>query len=1324
MKARRWIFLSLILTLGSISGAYFIAKPRLQAWIQNEVRSYSERELPFKISFAKVDWSLLLPKVFLDKVAIQFANTPGLDGASIDRIEAQLDVFALLGGQIRLSNLIFENAETNLQLDPWLGESQGPTEIPVDLLMKWLPRIPISRIILKDANVQIQSDKLKLNAKLDSTQALIGLKKTQLLVQLALQNASIQYSSLPETPFQLDVDSIVYKNALDVYSIKLTSLGSYIESKVAIENLKELLIKPNGSAEIDGFADLSKVRPALNEFKKVPEMQGTLKVDGRVELQSKGIPNGGFKFLGKSIKIDQFEIGDLDFSGKLEKDKITVPRLRVTSEAGQLDATDLNFDFSEKDQTLNVDVSGDLKSEFFDLNEFLKRIGVGSLPLEAFLVADTKCKGSIIPRFSIDCLGEIGGEQIEVRTSESRRDVLLQLEKVQAKGAVGITTESVNFKTDVTLSCDSCEDNFGKVDGIVDYNRGFKINYNSQKLDFKNVGPISGLKIEGTTTASGTTQGDSTSATFFVDVDATKGWFENFYLGNPKGRIRYASGNLYFEGVNGILGNSTYQTDFRIHFADNKIYLKGSSPRLELPDLLSVLERIFVLPVNLTGAGPVNVDLSGPLQLGKLSYKLDAKILQGSVAGESFDNAEFSFVAENGNVRTERAILRKNRSNIEMQGTSDPKGNIVARIQGKNFRLEESDNISKLGANIFGNLDFSMNLDGHILSPDTLLTTKLENLTLDQQEFPSSEAKVKFSRQTIEGEARLLGDRLTGSFVFPLDKQAPFRLNVIANNWNYTTLFALIGGGDLLNDYQAGLSGKIDLTSERGGIFTASGQGSVSVFTLRRGALSLVNEGPMSLQMKEGQIVLNNFRLQGSNTFVELRGQNFRFDDLNVRVSADANLRLFQIFLPFLEDLAGRATASMTVTDHIFKPEILGTANVSDGYVKIKGFPHAFERIRSQTQFSQRRVLIDKISGNLAGGNFSGDGNIRIEGVRNLPLQIRAKLENATFLVPDKVRTQGDADVAISGNWFPFNLSGSYRVRGGLFAKEFTDEGSGLILKQSAYLPKTILDSAFEPLILDLQVTLERPIQVRNSMIEGNAVGNLQIRGAPTRPLLFGKVSLDKQSKLMFRDKTFEVNAATVDFNDTEEINPELYVSARSRINDYDITLLAQGKSKNPTIRLTSLPPLAENDIISLLALGITSQKLEKKTATSEQEKGTYNELGAAILANTPISKKIQQNLGVDFLVSSQYDDTKNIAVQKFTMVKKIGSKVKASASRLAGQQESTEVKLQYSFDQNFSAVGSYENREASEPGKVNSGATRESQSILGLDLEFKKEFK
>jgi translocation and assembly module TamB len=261
---------------------------------------------------------------------------------------------------------------------------------------------------------------------------------------------------------------------------------------------------------------------------------------------------------------------------------------------------------------------------------------------------------------------------------------------------------------------------------------------------------------------------------------------------------------------------------------------------------------------------------------------------------------------------------------------------------------------------------------------------------------------------------------------------------------------------------------------------------------------------------------------------------------------------------------------------------------------------------------------------------------------------------------------------------------------------------------------------------LDLQLILEKNIQVKNSLLDGSVSGNLQVKGPPDNPVLLGRITADRNTKLIVKDRVFEIQSGVIDFNDPNEINPNLYITATTRINEYDITVLAQGPSKNMTIRFSSVPPLAENDIISLIALGvITSHSDQTFQARQQQNEQAGAEIGGAVLA-APINKQIEAT-GFAFSVTQQYDSYRSVSVPKITLSRRLTDKVKISGSRPVGDTQAYDVRMEYQINSNYTAIGSYENRgseELSNGLQQTTESTGVQQNIFGLDIEFKREFK
>ncbi len=1313
------ILLPVIIGFSVIFGVYKALKPKVQSWLLSQVNRLSQEKLPIQVRINQVEWSLLFPEIELRGIQLR-SKEMTIPPVDIESVTASLDLFAIVGGRIAISSLLIESPKVEVDLDPFLEgpSSKSNSRLPIDDLFQLLKKVPVSKIGLHQGNFLLQSDKLKAGLLLGSTDLLISNRKDKLNVQLDFNDAVLDYEKTGEVPFRIQGEALITPQNLDISNLKVALLNSLVTAKASFTNLPDIINKPQGEVDFEAFSELDKVSPAAKNLMTLPTMLGKVTASGRMAFDGLRKIESGFKVSAQKIKVDHFDIGDVQFQGSFQNDVLKIPRLELTNEAGLADVKNFEMSFTEPEGSLKMAVQGELSSQQVDLNELLIRLGIGDLPLEVFVGAHFKCAGVAYPNTQVKCDGEGSGEQLEVRTGEKVDSTLALVDEFSTSGSVTITNKDVRYQADLKVKGDQ-----GKSDGVISYKDGFKINFSSPSFQFKNIRRLAGLKIEGASELQGSTQGNSSAAVFQMNLKTQNLFFEDFFLGNPSGKLAYDKGVLHFSDVQGAFATSEYQAQVDVDVVKGRVKAQGQLPKMEINELLTVFSRRFQMPVTVSGIGSAKVQVEGPLALGKLSYDLEANLIRGSVAGETFDRLDLALHSDSGEMTVKKAQMTKAQNQINMTGVGHPNGDIDLHIFAPKLSLEESENVSKLGSQITGLINVDASLKGFILDPDLRLQGRVTQLNIEEKDFADSRFELDFDKQSLSGVTELLGNQLVAKFRFPLNETSPFQLRLKAQGWNYTTLFALIGGGSLLNEYRASLSGDLDLSSDKGGLWAASGKGVINEILLQRGNLSLRNRAPMEVSMTNGIASLNQFRVDGDQTFFAVTGKQISKNDLNLRLEGQANLRLFQIFLPFLEELGGQATVAADVSGPLLKPEILGTGNVRSGFARIKGFPHAFEKTQADLQFSQSKILINGFLGTIAGGTFEGDGSVVIEGPHNLPTSVKAHLENVSLNVPDRIRTSGDADMVFSGSWFPFTLSGTYYVRGGFVDKEFGDESGSNNLKQSSYLPKMILQSASEPVLLDLNIILEKPLVVKNSIIDGSVTGQVLVKGPPTAPSLGGQLVAEKGTKAIFRDKIFDVLSANVRFTGSSDINPELYVAARSRISDYDINLLIQGVAKDPVLKPTSVPPLSEQDIFSLIALGVTSQSLEKSSGTVTSEK-VNSGLAAGVLTQFEPVKQFQKKTGVEIQISAS-DDTKDGSVQRVTLSKKLSDRVKAAATQTSGSKaQSNEYTLQYNLTDNLSAVGRYEDRKYLEnTGDLGTG-TRNDQSILGVDLEFSREFK
>ncbi len=1321
LKRIFWILITPLVFFTIAIGAIKIyALPQIEAWALTQLQDYSAKNLPVRIAAKKIRIFLLKPSVAIEDIEITPNNSEiqkVFDHINIRNVRAHLDLFQLLAARFQVSVVVIESPATQINIDPFLQSKDPSKPLPMDQIFGLLEKIPLDRVFLQNVFVDVVSIKEKISVNIRQSSLLVTNMSKSLTAKLEVPDLRTSIPSLGDFSGALDTHLYLTKQSLRVLRLGVRLNDSELSLRGEMPDFKNVPLSPQGKFNINAKLNLKDIYQELKRIKpqlKIPTFEGKLLADSEINFKGSEVSSASAQIKTEKVIIDQFQIGDASLQGKIKGNTIQLSEFKVAHPSGEasLDKTEIQFDENLKFKTsVNVQ-SLDLQKLFLALN--LKNIPVG---VQAH--GQLPCSGQFIDPLKVECDVKISGKNVWVWSDiKNPKSEIVALDDFNADGKLELDAKSIKYKANLAIA-----NNTGTSDGEVDFEKGFHINFKTNQLDFKNIKNLAHLRFLGAIALEGSTEGDSHSAIFDIKTSASDFVFEGYTLGTLTTDLKYRSGHLFFENVIGVYNKTQYSGNIDLDLLNSKINGQVKVPTTNLIDIAKILENLHHFPFDITGSGKADIKFNGPLDFWRMSYNLESNFKNIVFGSESFDNLTFNVNAENGDIETRKVIAQKNNASLVVTGGISADKELNLKGDFKNFKLEESDTISKVSSNLFGSLFATTLVTGTVQNPKVDIRGEIRDTVIEDQEIAKSTFAAEIDKNQLSTELNMFGDRIKGNINIPLNNsQAPLKINIKTNEWAFAPAFTVLGAGNLLSDYDSSLSAEIHLSSENGNFETASGQIDISDIYLKRGNLSLRNGLPISIRMNNGSISFKEFYLEGPQNQINITGQNFSTQALDFTVSADVELRLLHILLPFLEDLGGTVSTSASFSGSITNPKILGSLNLTNGFVKVKGLPHSFEKIQSDVSFSHAKILINDIKAQFAGGTLNGDGALNINGPRDVLTNIRARIEGATLNIPDRVKTTGNADVVLTGKWFPFTLSGTYRVTSGFIDKEFGNDANGFgNIKQSAYLPKSIKVGSFEPLLLDLQVVIDKSITFKNSLIDGLVNGNIFVKGTPQNPILSGKVSFDKNSKLLFKDKVFEVQTGQVQFNNPNEIDPEIYLSAQSRVSEYDISLLVQGPAKNMNIRVSSVPPLSDQDIISLLALGVTSTKLDQSVQSKDQQTQTSYEIGAAIIG-APINKQLQNTFGLNLQFSSTYDSTRNISVPKVTISRKLRNNLTVSGSRSIVDQNAFDVKLQYLINQNFSAVGSFEKKEKQDTGL--STSDQDTQSFFGIDLEFKREFK
>jgi Uncharacterized protein conserved in bacteria len=1320
MRRALWILVTPLAIFLVLAVAFkFYIGPKVQTWVLREIKTYSEQNLPVVIDAQGLEFYFLKPSVAVEKIHIipKAEMAKGFSEILIERTRLRIDLFQLLGGRLQMPAVVIEGVTGDIHLDPFLEDDSPAKEIPLDLIFNYAEKIPLQRIFIRSLNLNLDSKKLELKIAAKEAGLLVTNMGRNITGKANLPQLAVDYKNLGTMQGGFDTHLVLTRQSLRILQAGLHIDESEIFARGELTDFKRVTVQPQGVLSISTKANLDNVSRQLTQVfpnTKLPAMTGELEADADGSFKGFKTFKGKLEVKTSQVHVDKFDLGNAEISGNFDNNTLTLSDVNLAHPAGRAKLVgsqielDKNFAFKSKAVV-----------DELDLQKLFISLDLANIPVGVMLKGEAPCAGEL-KTLDVKCTGvSLAGQNLWVKTGSHSSDLaLVNIKDMKAQGDVQISKAAVAYQANLSIF-----DNTGTSDGVIDFAKGFNINYATKKLDFKNIENFAKLRFEGSVATEGNTKGDSHAGIIDMRISTKDFVFEGFRLGNATTEFKYRAGHLLFDDVAGVMQKTQYLGSVDVNLNDKTLNGEISAPTTDLADISKIIEGFFRLPFAMQGPGTAKATFSGPLDFWKMNYKVESSFKNGSIVTESFDRLNFNVNSDGGNLKATKVNLTKNSSTIVVNGGISSAQEMKLLADGKNWKLEESDGLTKLSTAIIGNLNFSSEVSGTVKKPHVMVKGTIGETSFEDQEVPDSHFILNLDLNSLSGQVNMFGDRVQGQFQLPLEKgSSPLTIKMTTSQWNFSTLLALVGGANLSSEYDSSLTSKIDLRSDSGDILKATGKIHIDNMYLKRGNLSLQNKRPVDITADNGVGTIRNFDLEGPGNRVQIRGEQFSSEDLSLSVNANIDLRLMQIFLPFLDDLGGPLNVQTTISGRLAKPQILGTAKLDNAYVRIKNFPHPVEKIEADVVFSQSKIIVNSIRGNIAGGTLRGDGGVMINGIRDIPTSIRGRLENVTFNVPDKVRTSGNADILFSGRWFPFTLSGTYHVSGGLVEMEFGDQNTGGGVRQSVYLPKVVRESRFEPIILDLQIIMDRPVDVKNSLINGSVTGNLQVKGPPTSPVLLGKINTEKKTNLIFKDKDFEVVTGHIEFNDPTEINPNIYITANSRINDYDITVLAQGPSKNLDIRLNSIPPLSEPDIISLIALGVTSSQLDQNVQSRNQAEQTGYEIGGAVLTK-PLNKTLESTLGLNLQFTSEFDSTRNISVPKVTVSRQMSERLKASGSRPVGDTESYDIKLEYKLNNNITAVGSYEERGVQENSAL-TGTQRESISVFGLDLEFKREFK
>jgi len=424
----------------------------------------------------------------------------------------------------------------------------------------------------------------------------------------------------------------------------------------------------------------------------------------------------------------------------------------------------------------------------------------------------------------------------------------------------------------------------------------------------------------------------------------------------------------------------------------------------------------------------------------------------------------------------------------------------------------------------------------------------------------------------------------------------------------------------------------------------------------------------LRLSVGGGRLQVQQMHLAGEGTDLTVGGSAAVVADgaVDLEVQGTADLALVSLLARELRG-QGAARVSVTVGGTRSVPRLDGTLEVEGGAVRLRGFPHGVDDVRGTVRFTQGGAHLSGMTGTVGGGPVELEGQAVYEKARLTTFDVHATGRSLSLRYPEGLRSVVDTDLRFFGDPARPWLTGTVDVRQATWTRRY-DLATELMAEGRPPAESASLGSGLR---YDVKVSAPGTLKVDNNLATLQARADLNLQGTYDAPVVIGHAEVDR-GRVYFQGNTYVIRHGMIDFTNPRKVDPLFDIEAETRIQSYRITLRMNGTLERVYPTLTSDPPLAEYQILAVLA-GAPPE--EQEVVDPTQQELAQRKLAVAGAA-TLFSGRISEELGLERGAS-------RLGLNRFSIDPAVtrGEGVKPAARVTVGKRITPDVNVVYSVD-------------------------------------------
>ena len=322
--------------------------------------------------------------------------------------------------------------------------------------------------------------------------------------------------------------------------------------------------------------------------------------------------------------------------------------------------------------------------------------------------------------------------------------------------------------------------------------------------------------------------------------------------------------------------------------------------------------------------------------------------------------------------------------------------------------------------------------------------------------------------------------------------------------------------------------------------------------------------------------------------------------------------------------IAGRLEAEAKVEGPLRDPRLQAELRLTDGELRPDADMPPLQAVSLQAGFTGRSIEIRHLQGELGGAPFQMTGAIEniMPAEGSLRMNLHLSGDNLLLHRSRTLQARANADLRLSGPLERLELSGTLALTDGLYTRPFglaegLTAGSARPKSGPGFSLFSIESPPFRDMRFDVQVGAASPFVIKNNLTKGAVRPDLRLVGSGEAPELVGKVYLDPTDLLLPAGR-MRFESGVILFEAVDPGRPRLDMVGTARMIGYDITAAVAGPYDEPTVMLSSAPPLPDAELLTLVLTGQPPKVPGGETVEKRQGLNVAVFIGRDILTRMP----------------------------------------------------------------------------------------------------------